>query len=135
MKQVLQQIGDSEKLHLALRGEQGIGYWLCVDRRGIAPCFQRRRGTAIQLPGFKTAVVEKRARGIIQKCREHEHTHRGTIVHLEGFLPEIAVQLSKDRIKEYLGQQFASDLRTNMYAMSISDNHIFEPIHPQRFAV
>ena len=25
MKQVLQQIGDSEKLHLALRGEQGIG--------------------------------------------------------------------------------------------------------------
>ena len=70
---------------------------------------------------------------VIQHCTEHEHTHRGTIAYLEGILPEIAVQLSKERIKEYLGQQFASDLRTNMYAMSISDNHTFEPIHPQRF--
>jgi len=35
MKQVLQQIGDSEKLHLALRGEQGIGLLaFAPDRRG-----------------------------------------------------------------------------------------------------
>ncbi|MDD5288865.1 MAG: hypothetical protein PHY28_07150, partial [Dehalococcoidales bacterium] len=82
---------------------------------------------------LKRQWLKKGHAEILQKCPQHEHTHRGTIAYLEGILPEIAVQLSKDRIKEYLGQQFASDLRTNMYAMSISDNHTFEPIHPQRF--
>ena len=82
---------------------------------------------------LKRQWLKKGHAEIITKCPEHEHTHRGTVAHLEGILPEISVQLSKDRIKEYLGQQFASDLRTNMYAMSISDNHAFEPIHPQRF--
>ena len=82
---------------------------------------------------LKRQWLKKGHAEVIQHCTSHEHTHRGTIAYLEGILPEIALQLSKDRIKEYLGQQFASDLRTNMYAMSISDNHTFEPIHPQRF--
>ena len=134
MKQVLQQIGDSEKLHLALRGEQGIGllaFALIAEELHLASSAEEGQPSSCLV--LKRQWLKKGHAEIIQKCREHEHTHRGTIVHLEGILPEIAVQLSKDRIKEYLGQQFASDLRTNMYAMSISDNHIFEPIHPQRF--
>jgi hypothetical protein len=82
---------------------------------------------------LKRQWLKKGHAEIIKKCPEHEHTHCGTTAYLEGILPEIAIQLTKDRIKEYLGQQFASDLRTNMYTLSISDNHTFELIHPQRF--
>jgi hypothetical protein len=134
MKQVLQQIGDSEKLHLALRGEQGIGllaFALVAEELHLASTAKEREPSSCLV--LKRQWLKKGHAEIIKKCPKHEHTHRGTTVYLEGILPEIAVQLSKDRIKEYLGQQFASDLRTNMYAMSISDNHTFEPIHPQRF--
>ena len=134
MKQVLQQIGSSEKLHLALRGEQGIGllaFALIAEELHLAST--AKEGEPSSCLVLKRQWLKKGHAEIIKKCPQHEHTHRGTIAYLEGILPEIAVQLSKDRIKEYLGQQFASDLRTNMYAMSISDNHTFEPIHPQRF--
>jgi hypothetical protein len=130
----LQQIGDSEKLHLALRGEQGIGllaFALIAEELHLAST--AKEGEPSSCLVLKRQWLKKGHAEIITKCRRHEHTHRGTIAYLEGILPEIAVQLSKDKIKEYLGQQFASDLRTNMYAMSISDNHTFEPIHPQRF--
>jgi len=134
MKQVLQQIGDSEKLHLALRGEQGIGllaFALIAEELHLAS--SPKEGEPSSCLVLKRQWLKKGYAEIITKCPKHEHTHRGTTVYLEGILPEISIQLSKDRIKEYLGQQFASDLRTNMYAMSISDNHTFEPIHPQRF--
>ena len=134
MKQVLQQIGDSEKIHLALRGEQGIGllaFALIAEELHLAST--AKEGEPSSCLVLKRQWLKKGHAEVIQNCTAHEHTHRGTIAYLEGILPEIALQLSKDRIKEYLGQQFASDLRTNMYAMSISDNHNFEPIHPQRF--
>ena len=134
MKQVLQQIGDSEKLHLALRGEQGIGLLafalIAEDLHLTSTATEGEPSSCLVL---KRQWLKKGHAEIIKKCPLHEHTHQGTIAHLEGILPEISIQLSKDRIKEYLGQQFASDLRTNMYAMSISDNHTYEPIHPQRF--
>jgi hypothetical protein len=134
MKQVLQQIGDSEKIHLALRGEQGIGllaFALIADELHLAST--TKDGEPSSCLVLKRQWLKKGHAEIISKCPKHEHTKRGTIAYLEGILPEIAVQLSKERIKEYLGQQFASDLRTNMYAMSISDDHTFEQIHPQRF--
>ena len=134
MKQVLQQIGDSEKLHLALRGEQGIGllaFALIAEELHLAST--AKEGEPSSCLVLKRQWLKRGHAEVIQHCTEHEHTHRGTIAYLEGILPEIAVQLSKERIKEYLGQQFASDLRTNMYSMSISDNHTYEPIHPQRF--
>ncbi|MBN1643493.1 MAG: ATP-binding protein [Dehalococcoidales bacterium] len=134
MKQVLQQIGSSEKLHLALRGEQGIGllaFALIAEELHLAS--SPEEGQASSCLVLKRQWLKKGHAEIIEKCRKHEHKHKGTVAYLEGILPEIAVQLSKDRIKEYLGQQFASDLRTNLYALSISDDHTFEPIHPQRF--
>jgi hypothetical protein len=134
MKQVLQQIGDSEKLHLALRGEQGIGllaFALIAEELHLAST--AKEGEPSSCLVLKRQWLKKGHAEIIKKCPEHEHTRQGTTAYLEGILPEIATQLSKDRIKEYLGQQFASDLRTNVYAMSVSDNHSFEPIHPQRF--
>jgi hypothetical protein len=134
MKQVLQQIGSSEKLHLALRGEQGIGllaFALIAEELHLAS--SAKEGEPSSCLVLKRQWLKNGHAEIITHCKAHEHTHRGTIAYLEGILPEIAIQLSKDRIKEYLGQQFASDLRTNMYAMSISDNHEFELIHPQRF--
>lgn len=134
MKQVLQQIGDSEKLHLALRGEQGIGllaFALIADELHLAST--AKDGESSSCLVLKRQWLKKGHAEILRKCPAHEHTQRGTIAYLEGILPEIAIQLSKERIKDYLGQQFASDLRTNMYAMSISDNHDFEQIHPQRF--
>jgi hypothetical protein len=134
MKQVLQQIGDSEKLHLALRGEQGIGllaFALIAEELHLASTATEGEPSSCLV--LKRQWLKKGYAEVITHCPAHEHTHRGTTAYLEGILPEISVQLSKDRIKEYLGQQFASDLRTNMYALSISDNHVFEPIHPQRF--
>jgi hypothetical protein len=134
MKQVLQQIGDSEKLHMALRGEQGIGllaFALIAEELHLAST--SKDGEPSSCLVLKRQWLKKGHAEILQKCTKHEHTHHGTIAYLEGILPEIAGQLSKDRIKEYLGQQFASDLRTNMYAMSVSDDDAFEPIHPQRF--
>ncbi len=134
MKQVLQQIGNSEKLHMALRGEQGIGllaFALIAEELHLAST--AKEGEPSSCLVLKRQWLKKGHAEILEKCPQHEHKHRGTVAYLEGILPEIAIQLSKDRIKEYLGQQFASDLRTNMYAMSISDDHTFDPIHPQRF--
>lgn len=134
MRQALHRIGDSEKINLALRGEQGIGllaFALIAQELHLA-------STAVE--GFPSScLVLKRSwlkRGhaeIRERCPAHEHSHRGTVAYLEGILPEIAPQLSKERIKEYLGQQFASDLRANLYTMAISDGQEFEQIHSQRF--
>jgi len=134
MKQVLHRIGDSEKISLALRGEQGIGllaFALIAEELHLASTAEE--GTAssclvLKRPWLKTGRAE-----VVEHCPDHEHTHQGTIAYLEGILPDIAVQLSKDRIKDSLGQQFASDLRTDMYSMSISDGADFEQVHSQRF--
>lgn len=134
MRQVLQQIGNSEKLHLALRGEQGIGllaFALIADELHLAST--AKEGEPSSCLVLKRQWLKKGHAEILNRCPRHEHTKRGTVAYLEGILPEIAVQLSKERIKEFLGQQFASDLRTNMYSMSISDDHTFEQINPQRF--
>jgi len=134
MKQVLHHIGDSEKLNLALRGEQGIGllaFALIAEELHLASTAEE--GAPSSCLVLKRPWLRKGHAEVVERCPSHEHTHRGTIAYLEGILPEIASQLSKERIKEYLGQQFASDLRSNLYAMSISDDHDFEQIHSHRF--
>jgi hypothetical protein len=70
---------------------------------------------------------------MLEHCSRHIHAQRGTVAYLEGILPEIAAKLAKESLKEYLGREFASDLRQGLYAMSISDNHAFDPVPPQRF--
>ncbi len=134
MKQVLHRIGDSEKINLALRGEQGIGllaFALVAQELHLASTTEEGFPSSclvLKRPWLKRGHAE-----VIEQCPAHEHTQRGTIAYLEGILPEIAPLLSKERIKDYLGQQFASDLRANLYAMSISDGYDFEQIHSQRF--
>ncbi len=134
MKQVLQRIGDSEKLHLALRGEQGIGllaFALIAQELHLASTVEEGKPSSCLV--LKRSWLRRGHAEVVEHCPAHQHTHRGTIAYLEGVLPEIAPQLSKGRIKDYLGLQFASDLRSNLYAMSISDGHDFEQIHSQRF--
>ncbi|MFC1912828.1 ATP-binding protein [Chloroflexota bacterium] len=134
MKQVLHRIGDSEKINLALRGEQGIGllaFALIAEELHLSST--ATEGTTSSCLVLKRSWLKRGYAEVIENCPDHRHTHRGTIVYLEGILPEIAWQLSKQRIKDYLGQQFASDLRANLYAMSISDTDDFEQIHSHRF--
>jgi len=134
MRQVLGRIGDSEKISLALRGEQGIGllaFALITEELHLASTAEEGQPSSclvLKRPWLKTGRAE-----IVERCPDHEHTHRGTVAYLEGIIPDIAAQLSKERVKDFLGQQFASDLRANMYAMSISDGADFEQIHSQRF--
>ncbi len=134
MRQVLQQIGSSEKLNSALRGEQGIGllaFALIAEELHLASTAEE--GTPSSCLVLKRKWLKNGHAEIVKNCPDHQHKDRGTVAYLEGILPEIAVQLSKERIKEYLGQQFANDLRSNLYSMAISDDHTFEQIHPQRF--
>jgi hypothetical protein len=134
MRDVLHRIGDSDKINLALRGEQGIGllaFALIANEMHLAST--AKDGTPSSCLVLKRPWLKKAHAELIEHCPRHEHANRGTIAYLEGILPEIAPQLSKGRIKDYLGQQFASDLRSNLYTMSISDGGDFEHIHPQRF--
>jgi len=134
MYQVLGRIGDSEKINLALRGEQGIGilaFALIAETIHLASGVEEGKPSSclvLRRNWLKSGRAE-----IIARCPSHLHKRRGTTVFLEGILPEIAPQLGKARIREYLGQQFASDLRANLYEMTISDDHVSETIHPQHF--
>lgn len=134
MKQVLQRIGDSEKLNLALRGEQGIGilaFALLAEELHLTSAAVD--GSPSSCLVLKRSWLKKGDAEIIEHCRTHLHRHHGTVAHLENILPEIAPQLSKERLKDYLGRQFAADLKADLYDLSISDDHTFEQIHPQRF--
>ncbi len=134
MKQVLQRIGDSDKINLALRGEQGIGilaFALLAEELHLAST--ATEGAPSSCLVLRRSWLKKGHAEVIEQCPAHLHNHRATVAHLENILSEIAPQLSKDRIKDYLGRQFANDLKANLYEMSISDDHNLEQIHPQRF--
>ena len=134
MRQVLHQIGNSEKLNSALRGEQGIGllaFALIAEELHLASTAEDGKSSSCLV--LKRRWLKSGHAEILKTCHKHEHSQRGTIAHLEGILSEIAPQLSKERAKEYFGQQFASDLRSNLYSMEISDDDVFEQVHPQRF--
>ncbi len=134
MRQVLNSIGDSEKINVALRGEQGIGllaFPLIAQELHLASTDKEGKPSSCLV--LKRSWLRTGRAEVVERCHAHEHTHRGTIAYLEGILPEIAPQLTKARIKDYLGQQFASDLRANLYTMHISDDHDMEEIHSQRY--
>ncbi len=134
MKAILQRVGDSEKVELALRGEKGIGilaFSLIAEELHLASTAADGVSSScvvLKRPWLKTGQAE-----IAQRCPRHTHSERGTIAYLENILPEIADKLTKESLKEYLGREFASDLRQGLYAMSISDGREFEPVPPQRY--
>ena len=134
MERILQHIGDSEKMQLALRGEKGIGilafslvaqelHIASTDTDGVpSSCLVLKR------PWLRTGQA-----AVVEHCARHSHSRRGAITYLEGILPEVAGRLTKERLKEYLGREFTNDLRQGLYAMSISDDDEFEPIPPKRY--
>ncbi len=134
MGRILQHIGDSEKMQLALRGEKGIGilafslvaqelHIASTDTDGVpSSCLVLKR------PWLRTGQA-----AVVEHCARHSHSRRGAITYLEGILPEVAGRLTKERLKEYLGREFTNDLQQGLYAMSISDDDKFEPIPPKRY--
>lgn len=134
MKSILQRIGDSEKVQMALRGEKGIGilaFSLVAEELHLASTAADGIPSAcivLKRPWLKTGQAQ-----IAERCPRHTHSERGTVAYLEGILPEIADKLTKEGLKEYLGREFASDLRQGLYAMAISDGHGLEPVPPQRY--
>jgi Histidine kinase-, DNA gyrase B-, and HSP90-like ATPase len=134
MKSILQRIGDSEKVQMALRGEKGIGilaFSLVAEELHLASTVAD--GVPSSCVVLKRHWLKTGQAQIAGRCPRHTHSERGTIAYLEGILPEIADKLTKDGLKEYLGREFASDLRQGLYAMAISDGHGFEPVPPQRY--
>ncbi|MDP2916605.1 MAG: hypothetical protein Q8O16_01590, partial [Dehalococcoidia bacterium] len=82
---------------------------------------------------LKRAWLKTGQAELVDRCARHAHSSRCTAVYLEKILPEAADKLTKDKLKEYLGREFASDLRQGIYAMSISDDDIPDTVPPQRY--
>ncbi len=97
MRQVLQQIGSSEKLNSALRGEQGIGllaFALIAEELHLASTAEE--GTPSSCLVLKRKWLKNGHAEIVKDCPFHKHTDRGTVAFLDGILPEIAPQLSRN---------------------------------------
>ena len=134
MAQVLHRIGDSEKLSLVLRGEQGIGLLAFAQiAEEIHLASSAEDGRSSHCLVMKRAWLRDGRAEIVEHCSRHEHRHRGTVVHLENVLTEVSAALARDRTKEYLGQQFANDLRANLYDLLLSNGSGVEEIHSHRF--
>lgn len=134
MKQILRHIGDSEKVQMALRGEKGIGllaFSLVAQELHLAST--AADGVPSSCLVLKRPWLRKGLAEVVGRCAGHTHFERGTVAYLEDILPEMAGRLAKESLKGYLGREFASDLRQGIYAMSITDNHVFEPVPPQRY--
>ncbi len=134
LSQVVQRIGDSEKLDLMLRGEKGIGILaFALVAQELHLCSTPAEGIPSNCLVLKREWLRSGRGEIVERCSSHNHLQRGTLAYLEGILPEVAGQLMKERLKEYLGREFASDLRRNLYALSILDGPHPEPIQWRRF--
>jgi hypothetical protein len=134
MRYILQHIGNSEKMQLALRGEKGIGilaFPLVAQELHIAAT--DTDGLPSSCLVLKRSWLKSGQAAVVEHCARHIHTKRGAVAYLEGILPEVAGRLTKERLKEYLGREFTNDLRQGLYAMSISDDTEFEPIPPKRY--
>ncbi len=134
MKYILGRIGNSEKVQLALKGEKGIGilaFSMVAEDLHIAST--DTDGTPSSCLVLKRPWLKIGRAEVIERCPRHTHSRRGTIVYLEDILPEVVDKLTKERLKEYLGREFANDLMQGSYAMSISDDHEFEPVPPKRY--
>jgi len=95
-----------------------MAFALIAEECTLLPAQKR---TAIHCLVLKRQWLKKGTRKL-SKCREHEHTHAAQLFTWKGFYRRSPSSFPKTA-QRILGQQFASDLRTNMYAMSISDNH------------
>jgi len=134
MGHILQNIGNSEKLQHVLRGEKGVGilaFALIADELHLS---SRNGGHGSSCLVLKKEWLREGRAQIIEECPQHHLSKPGTKAHLIGILPEIAPQLTKARLKQYLSREFANDLRRNVYTMQISDGHGYEVVEPRIFS-
>jgi len=134
MQQILQHIGDSEKLNYALRGEKGIGILaFATITKELHISSTEKDGFAASCLILKRDLLKAGLGEVNRQCPLHSGSKRGTTAYLIDILPEVTAQLSKRRIKDYLSREFATDLRRNLYTLLIRDNEHYEYIEPQRY--
>jgi hypothetical protein len=134
MGHILQNIGNSEKLQHVLRGEKGVGilaFALIANELHLSSLNGGHTPSCLVLK--REWLKEGRAQ-IIEQCPQHHLSKPGTRAHLIDILPEIAPQLTKARLKQYLSREFANDLRRNIYTIQISDGHGYEAVEPRIFS-
>ena len=134
MGHILQNVGNSEKLEHVLRGEKGVGilaFALIADELHLSSLNGGHKPSCLVLR--REWLREGRAQ-IIEDCPQHRLSKPGTRAHLIGILPEIAPQLTKTRLKQYLSREFSNDLRRNIYTMNISDGHGYDVVEPRIFS-
>jgi len=133
MREILQNIGNSEKLEHVLRGEKGVGILgFAVIAEELHLCSLNGGHTPSCLVLRREWLREGRAE-IVEDCPQHHPSKPGTRAHLIGIMPEIAHQLTKARLKPYLSREFANDLRRSLYAIYIGDGHGYEAVEPRVF--
>ena len=133
MGHILQNIGNSEKLQHVLRGEKGVGilaFALLADELHLS---SRNGGHAASCLVLKREWLREGKAEIIKQCPHHRLSKPGVKAHLTGILPEIAPQITKARLKQYLSREFANDLRRNLYTLYIGDSHGYEAVEPRIF--
>ena len=133
MGRILQNIGNSEKLQHVLRGEKGVGilaFALIADELHLSSLNGDNKPSCLVL---KREWLREGKAQIIEQCPQHRLTKPGTKAHLLGILPEIAPQLTKGRLKQYLSREFSNDLRRNLCTISIGDSHGYEAVEPRIF--
>ncbi|MBI4282718.1 MAG: ATP-binding protein [Chloroflexi bacterium] len=135
MRQVVQRIGDSEKVGQVLRGEKGIGLLSFASiAQELHLCSRDvRDGPSSSCLVLKRERLRDSVAQVMTPCPQNHQVKRGTRAYLMGILPEVAPLLSRARIKRHLGREFAADLRGNLYGLFIGDKHGYEPIKPSQF--
>ncbi len=133
MAEVLRTIGLSNKIHLALRGEKGIGilaFALLAQELHLNSCPQEGGPSACLV--LRRQELKEGKAALLDPCPLHSRYTQGTTAYLLDVLPEVANSLSAPRLKEFLGREFASDLRRNLYSLLLEDRGRWETVEPQR---
>lgn len=134
MQQVMRSIGQSEKVDLALRGEKGIGILaFALIAREVHMNSASQDGTESACLVLRQQDLPQGRGEVLTPCPLHHRQTQGTTVHLMGILPEVGYYLTRERLNEYLGREFASDLRTGLYTMVLEDGGRRMPVAPQHY--
>ena len=132
--QIAKSIGDSEKINAILRGEKGIGilaFSLLCNEVHISSTDTNGRPSACLV--LRKDELKQGKAEILETCHLHRRDILGTIAHLLDVHVEVSGRFSKERLKQYLGREFAQDLQQNLYSLFIRDRGAPEPIEPKRF--
>ncbi|MBI2917234.1 MAG: ATP-binding protein [Chloroflexi bacterium] len=133
LAQVVQRIGDSEKLELALRGEKGIGILAFGEvAEELHLSSTASPGTPSSCLVLKREWLREGRADIVESCPRHAHTERGTWACLEGMLPEVQGVFTPERLKDHLSREFSQDLRRNLYSLSLREDGRTELVNPRR---